>query len=185
MYKKIIFFVVILFLSVNFVVASENMTFENEIVYVDGDNFLSIEDAIDDSRDNGIIELNGTYKGESYIVNVNKDITIQGSGDGAILDAENGNDAFYFNNCNVTLKNLRFVNVPYSCSAVKISDNACLTIINCSFDNVGIGIAVEGTSLQVDRCSFNKVSMNSIFSDSTNTFVNNSIFTNHEIGILL
>lgn len=185
MYKKLIFCVFILLLSVSFVSAEDNITDgDNEIIHVDGEDFSSIENTISRSNQSSMIELNGTYTSNNNQIYVNKDITIQGSKEGAILDAKDEEkDIFYFNGCNVTLKNLKFINVPEYYTAINAGSNTNVIIINCSFENVDTAISTTGSSLQIDKCHFNNIGRYSIYSNTGNTYVNSSIFTDHDWGI--
>ncbi len=184
MYKKVILFLLILLLSVNFAAASDNSTIDDaDVPHVSGNDFESIRDTINNVEENGVVELNGTYHSNDGYINIYKSVTLQGSEKGAVLDFE-GYGAFRIYDSNVTLKNLKFVNTEGSSTMVFVS-NSNLTVINCTFEDISYyAIDFQGYSLIVDGCEFSNSNYCGITSDADNVLIKNSVFTEHEEGCI-
>jgi pectin methylesterase-like acyl-CoA thioesterase len=73
------------------IVEDDNLT--NSIT-VSGNSFDDIQKTIDKSNKHDIIELNGTYTPNNKVIVIKKPITIQGSENGAILNANNLDNVF-------------------------------------------------------------------------------------------
>lgn len=175
MYKKIIFTVLILVLSIGLAAASDNVTVDN-VTYVTGD-FDEVQDAVDSIEDGGIVEVNGTCECYRGPLNIQKSMTLQGTEEGTVFDGCGSTEIISVSNCSVTLKNLKFINTTWNDNAVE-AVNSNLTIINCSFDNLGFAVNVEGGSLTVSGCRFSNIEYYAIFTDSGTTRVSDSVFAN-------
>ena len=130
-------FIIILTMSV--VCAEENQTSANltsSNIVVSGDSFDDVQDAIKGASSNDVIELEGYYHGNRNPIKIDKSVTIQGSGNGATLDAKKMSSVFDIKANNVTLKDLTIKN-SYGSAILNEFNNKKfdLTIINCSFIN--------------------------------------------------
>ena len=73
--------------------------------------FYNIQKDINDAPKGSVIKLSGTYVGEGKSIKITKDITIQGLGNGATLNAKKLSRIFHISgNSKVTLKNLKLIN---------------------------------------------------------------------------
>lgn len=75
--------------------------------------FDDIQFRIDETDENGTVELEGIYEGNGNPIKIEKSITIQGNGEGATLDAKNLSMIMNITANHVTLNNLKFVNGLY------------------------------------------------------------------------
>lgn len=129
-------FIIILTMSV--VCAEENQTSANltSSLAVTGDSFQDVQDAVKSASSNDVIELEGYYHGNRNPINIDKSVTIQGSGNGATLDAKKLSNVFVIKANNVTLKDLTIRN-SYGSAILNEYNNKKfdLTVINCSFIN--------------------------------------------------
>ena len=146
--RKLVIFVslILLMISISAVCAEEiNSTEKINIVEddnltnsitVSGNSFDDIQKTIDKSNKHDIIELNGTYTPNNKVIVIKKPITIQGSENGAILNANNLDNVFEIEADNVILKGLTIINAKYhAVSDVSFDGKQDLTIINCTFKN--------------------------------------------------
>ena len=142
---------------------------------VDGDDFKSIQDVIDSSKDGDTICLGGkTFKSNGRTIMANKSVTIVGgfkdkSNVYATLDGEKQSRIMIIS-ANVTLKGITFVNGNASDSgygynanggAIFVNTNNNLSVVNCTFNNntaVYSGGAIfsnYNAFLSCDGCIFN------------------------------
>ncbi len=106
-------------------------------INVSGTTFNDVQKSLDKSSKGDVIELDGTYSGNKKPIEVKKDVTIQGSKNGATLDAKK-NSAILNINANVVLKDLTFQNSHDSAIQIGSSESKySVTIINCLFINNG------------------------------------------------
>ena len=179
MYKKVLFILLVVLLSINFAAASDNITADNvtsdDIVHISSD-FGDVQDAIDDIDENGVIEVDGTIECYYGPLNIQKSMTLQGSEKGATFDGCEYAEIILINNSDVTLKNLKFTNKWWNYNAIE-AKNSNLTIINCSFDKMGFAVNLVGGSLSIDNCKFDNITYYAVYSDCKLTKVSNSIFT--------
>lgn len=175
MYRKIIFTVLILVISIGIAAASDNVTADN-VTYVSAD-FDDVQNAVDNIDDNGIIEVNGTCECYRGPLEIQKSLTLQGHGEGAVFDGCRYAQIITLSSCDVTFKNLKFINTSWSDNAVE-AVNSNLTIINCSFDDIGFAVNVVGGSLTVSGCRFSNIEYYAILTDCSLTSVSNSSFAN-------
>ena len=152
--KKSLVLISILFLlslSVSAVAADNNAT------VVENQTFEAVQTAIDAADESGVIQLEGTYQGSKSPIVISKPITIEGTGNGAVLDAKSSSQVFRITADNVILKNLAFVNgnpnTPsgndYGGAINNAGDN--LEIVSCNFTNnvARYGGAVYSTASNV------------------------------------
>ena len=143
---------------------------------VDGDDFKSIQDVIDSSKDGDTICLGGkTFKSNGRTIMANKSVTIVGGFKDkdniyATLDGEKQSRIMIIS-ANVTLKGITFVNGNASDSgnghynanggAIFVNTNNNLSVVNCTFNNntaVYSGGAIfmgYNAFLSCDGCVFN------------------------------
>lgn len=151
-FKKISLILLLLcILTLNAVSASDNnytiTDGENNPESAVGENtFTYVQKAVDNAKDNDVVELEGVYTG-NITIQSNKSITLEGVNGGATFDGSysNNEDGIFMafsdddeNNTktvSVTLKNLNFINYSAGYSAVSAWDNVNLKVINCSFIN--------------------------------------------------
>ena len=198
-YKKLVILFFVLFLSVNFVFASDNsdnQTLDANLIELDstgdvennilastikpsGDTFEDITDAISNANDGDVVELSGDYYSDGYSIEVGKELTIQGSSKGATLYGDSSIFQFY---SHVTLKNLNLVNYDRGIYA-----ESGLTIINCTFDANNVDdsctIMSEGDLTIKDskffNSNFNTYYGGAIGNDYGNVLIENCIFENN------
>jgi len=189
--KKLIgFFLIALILAVciGTASASENATLTSTN---EEKTFTDIQTEIDNACENDTIELEGTYKSQGKLIEVNKDLTFKGRND-ATLDG-NMSSRIINSNRNLVFENLKFQHA-YSYGdggAIKSSGN--LTFFNCTFicnEQKKInpifyrGTAIEGTILTVDNCTFMQNSGRTTVSASTMDIRNSKFIDNPtEYGI--
>lgn len=117
-------------------------------------DFKDIQNLIDNAKENDVIELSGTYTGDSLIV-VNKSLTLKSSSS-ATLDGEFLNELMAVNAPNVVLDNINFINANYTGLSVN-SNN--VTIQNCNFDScingeLGCALIIHGNNVNVLNSNF-------------------------------
>lgn len=130
-------------------VNSTNDTVLSQTATVSGTSFDNIQETIDVSKDNDVIELNGKYTINNKPITINKPMTIQGSGNGAVLDARNLNNIMEIRADNVILKNLEFTNAKGNAINDVSFGIQDLTIVNCTFYNNGGYRAIEYKNYEV------------------------------------
>lgn len=163
MFKKSLILLLLLFLSIGAVTASENATdishdlLADENVESNISTFDDIQESINSAEANSTIFLNGTYKSLGREIEINKDIVLEGVEGGATLDADFTSTIFNIDSCNVTLINLNFINANSSASGGAISSNGKLMIINSSFINNSAcdgGAIFSMDDLTIVNCTF-------------------------------
>ena len=170
--KRLLFFLLILFLLIPFVAAEDNSTTLNEIYVsvdgsVDGDGsfenpYGDLRTAISNSVSNDTIYLNGgTYTG---VNNTNLGISITNltikpiDGENVIFDA-NGSGIFTINNDYFSLSGITFKNahaIEGSCFNIW---SRYVTISDCDFiddtaQTYGGAIHIRNNFLTIDKCNF-------------------------------
>ncbi|ADC47315.1 adhesin-like protein [Methanobrevibacter ruminantium M1] len=120
----------------------------------DNSDFKDIQNLIDNAKENDVIELSGTYTGDSLIV-VNKSLTLKSSSS-ATLDGEFLNELMAINAPNVILDNINFINANYTGLSV---NNNYVTIQNCNFDGcingeLGCALIIHGNNVNVLNSNF-------------------------------
>ena len=139
-------------------------------IYVTGDNFTDISEAIDNATDGDIIYLQGkSYTGNGSQIVIDKELTIIGgfeAGDGiyATLDAQQLSRIFEINKP-VTLQGIKFINGNSNYGGAIYVNEKCI-LIDCIFtnnrathqdDETGKGGAVywaDGTVSGITNCTF-------------------------------
>ena len=162
-----------IFLSFSAVAASQNTTDDSsgeqilsDVNAVENKTFEAVQTAIDNSNDSDTISLSGTYYGSGSQINITKPLTIEGTGDGARLNAGSLSRVFNVQADNVVLKNLIFSKGSANDMAGESSGGAItsegdnLTIINCSFISNSAqfagAIASEGNDVSIIDCNFSR-----------------------------
>ena len=142
MNKKIIgiLSLLLILLTMSVVCAEENQTSANltssSPIAVTGDSFDDVNEAIKSAQSDDVIELEGNYNGNRNPISIDKGVTIQGSSNGAVLDAKMLSKVFVIKANNVILKDLTIQNSYGSAILNEYGDKKFdLTIINCSFIN--------------------------------------------------
>ena len=134
------------------------------------DEYRNIQREIDAAKEGSTITLNGNYTCD-YLININKPITIEGAGDGAVIKYNGSNDysSPFFRvkeeAPNVVLSNIKFIGGTFLWGGAVTWEGDNGTIKNCEFiDNTVIGENAIGGALLIlgDNCK-----------------VENSIFTNN------
>lgn len=136
----LVFSVLILIFTLGFVSANENLTDEigeSESVEVledtvSGNTFTDIQNAVNNAKDNDVIELNGKYTSSKSEITITKSLTIDGHG--ATLDGAKKSKILNVKSKSLTLKNINFIN---SKGSAITSEGCSLTIIDCTFKNNG------------------------------------------------
>ena len=152
-------------------------------------SYEEIQNQIDSANENDVIELNGSYAGDSFIT-VNKSLTIKGISEDTSLDLNENGQYFYVDGVNVIFENLKFINTNlYRNGSNFILDNyANCSYINCSFINCrasdldgntnGIIMGDLGT-ISIENCTFdNCAGFYIIESDLGTISIENSNFYN-------
>jgi len=101
---------------------------------LNGGTFDDIQKIIDESHDGDVIELRGNYQSNGSIINVNKNLTINGV-NGTVLDGKNISGFFYWNSQNqIILNGLTFID---SCRIINYyaMETGHGQFINCNFIN--------------------------------------------------
>ena len=166
--------------------------------------FEEIQNQIDSANENDVIELNGSYAGDSYIT-VNKSLTIKGTTEDTTLDRNENGQYFYVDGVNVIFENLKFVNTNYvlttnylsiGFSNIVINNSANCSFINCSFENcVGDKIIVSDFgSISIESCIFDNCTGDYLIYTNGAIFINNSdikkgcfedcIYSNYSEGLI-
>ncbi len=148
--------------------------------------FDDVQKSIKNAKDNDIIVLDGNYTSSGKTINISKSVTIEGSSNGATLNANSKSNVFYIENGNeVTLKNLNIINSK----GVAISSyESCLTIINCSFSNNKGVLESSESDVIIEDSNFNKNKLLKgyyyvVHSSLGNLKVNNCNFTSNPAAI--
>lgn len=115
-------------------VDDESQDFLSSSVDVTGDKFSDIQKSINSAKEKDVINLNGTYTGESNPIKISKSLTIQSSGKVATLDAGNNSRIFTIEKGDVTFKNIIFTNGVSNKGGAIYSLGNC-KFINCKFIN--------------------------------------------------
>lgn len=158
----------------------------SEPVKESGASFADIQSAVDKASSKDVIELEGQYYSNGKVINVNKPLTIQGSENGATLDAKSLQGVFEINS-DVILKNLIIKNTKDSAIVQKSGEKHDLIIINCSFIDYhasSIGGAIDDEnigSLTIINSTFDNITAYAgaaIYSRVGDTSITNSSFTN-------
>ena len=193
----------VFFISFSMVNASDNSfnqtlsdgNFENELTITDenidilnSDNngFNEIQESIKNAKDNDRIVLEGNYTSSGKTISISKSVTIEGSSNGATLNANSKSNVFNIKNGKVvTLKNLNIIN---SKGAAISSYGSCLTIINCSFSNNKGVLEADESEVIIEDSNFNKNKLLDgyyyvVYSSLGNLKVNNCNFTNNPAAI--
>ena len=128
-------------------------------------DYRNIQTEIDKAKDGDTINLTGNYISD-YIINVNKSVTIQGLGEGAVLKYNGTNVVqtpfFNVNASNVVLKNIKFVGslFGFGGAITWLKDDGAM--INCEFrENIASGeyaiggaVMMFGNNCNVTNCTF-------------------------------
>ena len=135
-HKFICLIVILMALTLSAAAAQDNSTDSvlASDVNVSSGSFEDLGDAIYYANDSDVITVEGEYVKGEYQINVEKSVTIQSEG-GAVIDANNTDELFFIDSCDVTFKNIAFVNSPYESIYLR---NASLTLLDCTFINGGI-----------------------------------------------
>ena len=140
--------------------------------------FNDLQTTINGARDGSTIFLDKDYKSaQSSAIKLDKSLTIDGQGH--TLDCDNKCGAFESKSGYITLKNLTIKNSHVSYGAIFISGSARYTIINCTFTDIGSGVAiynnVERGSLIITGSKFDSNNIGAIYSKGE-LFVEDSKF---------
>ena len=146
----------VLLLSIGIVSASDNVTDDalplgdiqddNPVGVVKGSTFDDVQKAVDQSKKDDVVEIEGTFSAAKKPIVINKDLTIQASSKGATLDGKKQSQIFDIRTANVVLKDLFIINSADS--AINFgSDGKKLTIINCTFESNGGSNCDDGGAL--------------------------------------
>ena len=165
---------------------------ENNLTAADDEaTFDSIQQKIDDADNSTVIELEGTYGGNSASIHVDKKVTIRGSGSGATLNGRQSSRIMDISADDVVLENLVFINGDakgdYGGAVYAKGNN--IRIVNCTFTsngaNYGAAIATSGAGISISDCRFSKnVAQYSgaVEVDGDNTILTRSVFENNAAG---
>ena len=116
--------------------------------------FNDIQSLIDNAQENDVIQLSGTYSGDSPII-VNKSLTLK-SASGATLDGGFLTEIMIVSAPNVLLDHINFINGNYT--ALSITSNN-VTLESCVFDNningeLGCAVSVDGNYFNALNSNF-------------------------------
>ena len=137
-------------------------------------DFNDLQKIIDNASEGSVIKIDGSYKGSTNYISINKPLTIEGNNtlfDGCGLD-----EIYFISSANVCLKNMRFVNVNglYAVDTfVDLNANRNISIINCSFKGAQVG----GVDM-IDYCTFEDTSISTVCP----SYLNNTRMTNSTIS---
>ena len=153
---------IILFLSIGLVAASDNATdADGQTISVNGTSYEDIQMAVDSFADNDVLELDGYFSGTRNKVKIDKNITLKGI-NGATLD---GKKLTGFEvKSDVVFKDLIFKNSGDSAISFTPEENRHLTIINCTFYHNGGLECGNGGAIFSNMGSFTII--NSTFDDN-------------------
>lgn len=158
-------------------------------------DYRNIQTEIDNAKDGDTINLTGNYTSD-YIINVNKSVTIQGVGEGAVLKYNGTNVVqtpfFNVNASNVVLKNIKFVGslFGFGGAITWLKDDGAM--INCEFrENIASGeyaiggaVLMFGNNCNMTNCTFinNRASQfgGAVCWNGTNGIINDCKFINNE-----
>ena len=103
-------------------------------------SFSELQNQINAAKAGSVLYLFKDYKGKSgEVINLNKDLTINGLGNTIDCRGEKNCRAFYSTSGNIVLKNLNIINGKNEDTdkggAIQIMESAKYTIINCTFKN--------------------------------------------------
>ena len=103
-------------------------------------SFSELQSQINSAKAGSVLYLFKDYNGKSgEVINLNKDLTINGLGNTIDCRGEKNCRAFYSTSGNIILKNLRIINGKNDDTdkggAIQIMESAKYTIINCTFEN--------------------------------------------------
>ncbi|MBR4447949.1 hypothetical protein [Methanobrevibacter sp.] len=147
---KIVIFTILFLLSISVVFANDNATLDDGTLGSEDKYSIDIQNGIDQTDENGVVELNGTYS-IGTTVSITKNITLNGNND-TIFDGNSGAN-IESSSKDLTFKNILFKN--FQSGAVKT--NGKTTFINCVFTgnyaNFGGALDLTGTSTLID-CIF-------------------------------
>lgn len=116
--------------------------------------FTDIQKSINNAKNNDNILLEGNYTSNGKTINISKSVIIEGSSNGATLNANSISNVFNINKGSVvTLKNLNIIN---SKSVAISSYGSNLTIINCSFSNNYGVLEASESNIILESSEFNK-----------------------------
>ena len=152
----------ILFLTLGIASATDdNSTLENfsSEHAVDEKTFEAIQDTVDNAGESDTIILDGNYSSSKIPVNVNKPVTIKGTGNGAKLDGNSKYGIFNIDSDNVILENIIFANGYADSGGAIYADSHNLRIINCTFVNNNArlydgAIFSAGDNVSIENCQF-------------------------------
>lgn len=134
--------------------------------------FTDLYSQVNDTEDNGILNLNESYKydnesdNESFIegIPITKNITILGHNDTVIDGSFLARGLNVNASCSVVLKNIRFINgySKDSGGAILAGKNSNIIIDNCTFEsnkvynsNGGAIYGLEGSNIEINNSEFN------------------------------
>ena len=103
-------------------------------------SFSELQNQVNAAKPGSVLYLFKDYKGKSgEVINLNKDLTINGLGNTIDCRGEKNCRAFYSTSGNIVLKNLNIINGKNDDTdkggAIQIMESAKYTIINCTFKN--------------------------------------------------
>ncbi|MCQ2964496.1 MAG: hypothetical protein MJ203_02900 [archaeon] len=136
---------------------SENVSINNisdSDLSENNNTFKYIQNRINDSKNGDIIEINGTFVSEGQNINIDKSVTIKGSGS-TYFDAKYLSGIFSIKAKNVSLLNLIFVNYNSNGAITWNGANGC--IVNCTFkdsNNIKSAITWNGANGVLDKSKF-------------------------------
>lgn len=174
--------ILLIILTIGIVSASDNITLEDlsadnsqdilqevsgdslQVSSLNGSSFNDIQAAVDKSKKDDVIELEGYFTSSRKEIVVKKDLTIQGSSKGATLDAKKLSAVFQVKS-NLILKNLVIKNSGETAIDFTPDGYKKLTIINCTFYNNDGGQYGNGGIIFCNSGSFTMI--NSTIRDNT------------------
>jgi parallel beta-helix repeat protein len=199
--------ILLMSMSSNFIFESVKAEGSVNIYYVPDDGLL--QDFINTSQSNDIIQINETINLSSFII-INKSITVQGKNDELIHINGSNEFGFNINVTNVTMRNLTIQN----CSTAITIENSTNSLENITLDNITIqhcsqhGIRINNTTLSnitnltiinctqtgiyLQNSSNNIISENQInqtsntginITSNSNNTIKNNILNNNSISI--
>ena len=188
--------IMILFLTFSSVQAADsnlNMSSSSQNV-VDEKTFSAIQTTIDDSNPFDTVVLEGTYFPSSgKAINIDKPITIKGTGKGASLIGNSKDRTLNIYADNVTVENIIFAGVSGTSthqSGAIYATGHNLNIINCQFianqAQYGAAIESEGNNVVIKNCQFSSniadVSGGAVELIGDNNYLSDCVFENNYGG---
>ena len=154
--------ILVMFLTLSSVQASDvNITDSQSQIQVNDKTFEAIQKAVDSSKENDTVILEGTYSGSGSAVNIARSLTIKGTGSGAVLNANKLSQVFKITSDNVVLENIQFINGKDA--------------------NSGGAVYNVGNNLKISNCIFTSNSVDlyggAVFTSGNNTSITNSYFS--------